>query len=462
MTAPNPAPDADQPSTDVFLTPRVIDHTAFMRYTRSLKALVDEAQAKQRSLDSTKGDASSMAGTIRDLLDELRTKMETAVRLIPTIDQRADRAQAVIDQLENTEELRTDLAMTFKQRLETIIREAIATATNDLKPHLERAARAEGAATAAIEAVEKKAAEVGKVCRDLHDQADATKTTADTAAAQLSGLIAKTAHAEAGLEQLEERAKGILATAGAERLEELAEDAQAKVTRLESRLARAEALTSNTEETSLTRIIERAEDLAPIAESARSDLHSLTQQAESARSMLGENLLEAVDQIDRLEAERERLVSAVGKSIEVLRRESPALEHGLGSLENRVNEIRESIGQLQADSATAGQATERVRSGIAEIASQAERTIAEHEQRAERLSQWVASLVAKADAIERQRSQPVIKTVQPAPAQVPAPAPASAAEAAEAPPTIKVMKLERQSSESSAGETGVRFRRVGS
>jgi hypothetical protein len=81
----------------VFLTPRVVDERAFDELSGSLKSLVKDAAGQSRALIATTGEVKLLSDQLREATKELQQRVDTAVRVIPTLDQRVAKAEQVLD-----------------------------------------------------------------------------------------------------------------------------------------------------------------------------------------------------------------------------------------------------------------------------------------------------------------------------------------------------------------------------
>jgi len=444
MTSPTPAHGSHRPqpgdSDDgIFLTPRVVDQTAFMRYTDALRGLIDQASAKSRSLEQSASRADESVGTIKEVLEELRTKMETAVRLIPTLDQRAEQARSVVGELGDFGTLREELASAFESRLDEIVQQRMADATAEIdrRAHesAERAQEASARVEAAAERLERmadeaetrvqdriaqlegeageaearsrdRAAQLERTAGALESKVDAlagrleeTAAEIGTASEAVADLGARTGEAKAAVEGLAERASAIIAEAGLERVEAVRDEAHRSAASLSETIGRAESMADRSREDSLARVVERAEGLDGSALAAREELRSLTEQADQARSLLAENLLEAIDQIDRLDAEREKVVASLGETVGALRASAPEVEQGVGEMEHRLETIRGAVDALSSRSTRAAEDAQSLREEFGRLIDSAQREAASFEERAERVGSWLATLITRAEGM---------------------------------------------------------------
>jgi hypothetical protein len=81
----------------VFLTPRVVDERAFDELSASLKTLVKDAGTQSRALIATTGEVKLLGDQLREATKELQSRVETAAKVIPTLDQRVAKAEQLLD-----------------------------------------------------------------------------------------------------------------------------------------------------------------------------------------------------------------------------------------------------------------------------------------------------------------------------------------------------------------------------
>jgi hypothetical protein len=73
---------------EVFLTPRVLDAGTFATFSATLKELLAEADDRRTSLTHLSSEVSTLRDSLRALTTELESKLLTAVKVLPAIDQR--------------------------------------------------------------------------------------------------------------------------------------------------------------------------------------------------------------------------------------------------------------------------------------------------------------------------------------------------------------------------------------
>lgn len=92
--------DEDAMIEQVFLSPRVVDERAFTEFSQTLKGLLRDATGQSRLLMSTTGEIKTLSEQLRTVMAELQKRIEIGARLVPTIEQRAGRAQEIVDRVE--------------------------------------------------------------------------------------------------------------------------------------------------------------------------------------------------------------------------------------------------------------------------------------------------------------------------------------------------------------------------
>ncbi|MCH7791311.1 MAG: hypothetical protein IID31_03400 [Planctomycetes bacterium] len=85
---PSPSSGPPEPLSDIFLSPRVIDRTAFEQFTAQLNELIAQAQRHGTSLKCATLDAGAVEAQLRQTASELELKAERVAGVIPTIDDR--------------------------------------------------------------------------------------------------------------------------------------------------------------------------------------------------------------------------------------------------------------------------------------------------------------------------------------------------------------------------------------
>jgi hypothetical protein len=87
----------DSTLEQVFLSPRVVDERAYEELAGSLRALMKDAAGQSRALVSTTTEVKLLGDQLREATGQLEAKVQTAVRVIPTLDQRVAKAEALLE-----------------------------------------------------------------------------------------------------------------------------------------------------------------------------------------------------------------------------------------------------------------------------------------------------------------------------------------------------------------------------
>jgi chromosome segregation ATPase len=87
----------DRTLDEVFLSPRVIDERSYEELAGSLRALMKDAAGQSRALAGTTAEVKLLGDQLREATAQLKAKVETAARVIPTLDQRVAKAEALLE-----------------------------------------------------------------------------------------------------------------------------------------------------------------------------------------------------------------------------------------------------------------------------------------------------------------------------------------------------------------------------
>src|SRR5262245_56871729 len=95
--APAALPAVETMLEKVFLTPRVVDQRAFDELASSLRALVHDAAAQGQGLLATTSEVKLLSDQLREATRELQQRVESAARVVPSLDERVGRAEVLLD-----------------------------------------------------------------------------------------------------------------------------------------------------------------------------------------------------------------------------------------------------------------------------------------------------------------------------------------------------------------------------
>ena len=370
---------AGQPDaiTEVFISPRVIDRTAFESYASSLRAIVADAGERAEGLKSAAGEVRRLRDGLRDATGELGTRVEKASKLLPALEERVRRAEAALARMTDGEALAREVDRIVEAR----VRERVDARLEAIEARL---AAAGSKGVAAIEARERESrqeleaaianardsvsgalADIERRLADLHDgpggAIDRIRTQASPILAQADGLLAE-------LGERSSAVTGLLAVSR-ERGEALAISLAALCDRAE-RVSSAAAL----EEAEA-----RASGLIERATATRDELRSIVERADAARETLGAEIRDGSERVE-----------AIARTMD-------------GVLERATT----------LDASAAG-AEERARHAVQEAEQRAHAMVREVEARwqamgreAERASAWVGGLIDQARQEQQRLTQAI-------------------------------------------------------
>ena len=95
---PSPSSGPPEPLSDIFLSPRVIDRTAFEQFTTQLNELIARAQQHGTSLECVTSNAGDVEAQLRQTASELELKAERVAGVIPTIDDRLAQIEQLLQE----------------------------------------------------------------------------------------------------------------------------------------------------------------------------------------------------------------------------------------------------------------------------------------------------------------------------------------------------------------------------
>ena len=384
VAAPEPVGISDVTESDIFLTPRVIDQGAFSEYSAALKKLVTDAGASGRELSANTSKARSLCGDVREVSEDLRKAMETAVRLIPTLDQRAKKAEGLLAEATDVADQRAEHESKFEARVNEIVEAAM----GKIDARLDQITAAEAKLRATLTEIEDKPASIETRAEEVID-----------------GLEEKVG-------DLETRAKAV----------------SSRSTALASLCDRIEKVSG---ETGFADLVERAENLSAGAQHATKQLESITQQADQARSILGEALLEAAEKIDAVEARKTKLTKSLSALVDAAASEGPAIERHIESLESRLGDLTGRGSSLQSLAEQANAAAERAEQSLRlieqrsaqqqrELRAAAEGVISPFTTQVEQMGGWLGELIKRAERVATEANA-AAQAIEQAAASLPTP-----------------------------------------
>lgn len=472
MLEARPKPEVPN-AEEMFLSPRVLDAGAFARYADMLKSMIADARQGARDLQDFSADADQMKATCEKTGEQLRTRIEAGARVVKLIDERSDRAEKLIDtvrrELPDADRVRAMIEPAVKAALDSAQqraaeitldaeRRARATATEiEQKINAMGARAAEQAARLERvgEAIEQRLAGLENRLAVLAEQAgqsaasfeQRTHAAAAHAQEQLTPALDRARDAAGTLEDAVARAAGHAdehAARIAERLAPLRDACETVLDRLG--LDRNDPDPAGSVLGKLENLVRRSEATLADTDAVLGRVEHLRGQAESIQSNFGQWLLDAADQVDRLEARRERLAGPLAEAAEKVARVAPALlddiEHAATHLDQLQTEqaiLREAV---QASAMLARKSSGDLNNQSAQLKALIDGSVHTLTRRVEEAGMWLGQLIIRAEhaANTIAHNAPTPAPPQPAsrhtaqPANPPANPPASQAQNRTPPP----------------------------
>lgn len=341
---------------EMFLSPRVLDAGAFARYAEMLKSLIGEARQGARHLQDFSADADQMIAGCEKAGEQIRVRLEAGSRVVRMIDERADRAEQI---LENLRREMPDQAR-IREMVEPAVRAAMEAAQQraaEITLETERRARATAgeieqklaAMSARAEeqaarlersghAIEEKLAAIEARLAAMMERADLgvgefetrTRQATEAAESRLHPMLARATETAGSIDDAlgrawrhaEERAGQITA-----RLGPLQQACDSVLDRLG--LDPSDPDPSGSVLHTLENLVQRSEQSLHQSERVIGQMEHLRGQAEGVKTEFGAWLLDAAARLDELEARREALTGPLSEAAEKIASVTPMLEDDL-------------------------------------------------------------------------------------------------------------------------------------
>jgi hypothetical protein len=449
---PKPAmPGAEE----MFLSPRVLDAGAFARYAEMLKALIGEARQGARDLQDFSADADQMIAGCEKAGEQIRVRLEAGARVVRMIDERADRAETILDtvrrELPNQERVReliepavsgaidaarqraAEITVENERRARTLASEieqklaAMTSRAEEQAVRLERAGRTieerlsafESRLGTLLEQADLKAAEFEARTRAATEAAERTLTPVLSRATEAAGSIDDALarawrHAEQKAGQITER------------LVPLQQACDAVLDRLG--LDPADPDPSGSVLHRLDDLVQRAEVSLQGSQRVIGQMEHLRGQAEGVRSQFGAWLLDAASELDRLEARREELAGPLSTAAEKVMRVTPVLADDLkiavttlDQLQLEQTILREAV---QAGVTLARHTSGELNNQSAQLKALIDGSVLTLSRRVEEAGRWLGELIVRAEEaghrVEPCAALPAVKAAESVMANSPA------------------------------------------
>jgi len=426
---PKPAmPGAEE----MFLSPRVLDAGAFARYAEMLKSLIGEARQGARDLQDFSADADQMIAGCEKAGEQIRVRLEAGARVVRMIDERADRAESILDTVRRE--------LPDQARVRELIEPAVAGAIEAARQRaaeitLENERRARTLASeieqnlAAMSArAEEQAVRLERVGRSVEDRLASFEARLG---AMLEQADLKAAEFEARTHAASESARGAIEPALAratdaagtidDTLARAWRHAEQKAGQISERLVPlqqacdavldklgldpADPDPSGSVLHKLDDLVKRAEVSLQGSQRVIGQMESLRGQAEGVRSQFGAWLLEAATELDRLEARREELAGPLSAAADNVMRVTPVLADDLKIAVTTLDQLQLEQTILR-EAVQAGVTLARLTSGelnnqSAQFKALIDGSVLTLSRRVEEAGRWLGELIVRAEKAGR-------------------------------------------------------------
>lgn len=433
MVEPRPS-DSTPSAEEMFLSPRVLDAGAFARYADTLKSLIADARQGARDLQDFAADADEMTIKCDKTAELIKSRVEAGARVIKLVDERADRAERLmqaareslpdIDALRRDTEQATQTALAAADtRADAIARGVVAKSDIAVSDATRRIEQAAATIESRLEAVANRASEQADRLENASTAIDArlaaieerlasvterTQQAAERTQTDLEPVLARAEQATATIEATLAAAKETTqqhAQTLVSKIQEQIEPAQRACDAVLERLSMdpndADPVASVL--TRLEQLVSRSEDSLARADRATSDLGDLAGQAERVKNNFGTWLLEAATNLDILEARREHLAVPLAEAADRISRVSPSLKDDLEQAAVRLDQLqteqailREAIG---TSAVLAKQSGETLNNQAAQMRALVDGSMLTLTSRVEEAGLWLGQLIQRAEQL---------------------------------------------------------------
>jgi chromosome segregation ATPase len=364
---------------EVFLTPRVVDETAFGRYSATLKELIREAGGRGEQLRGFQADATAMVTEADRVGSELKRKLEVGAKLLGTIDERAARAEKLLGEAEEAAKAESKIGALVERALAQLEERARA-----IEARVKQAERTAGAAASNLSMV---STELEARLADIESRTAVLVDKAETAGQTLTGAL-----------------EGVLSNvqAEADQLEGLMAPLRTGVDRAFTLLG-IDPSDPMKEAAGLAALIDRGEKLTERVETTAGQLASLRQAADEARGEFDRSILRAADQMDRIEARREAISGPLGRTAEELERRVGPLMDRLDRAAAQAREVERAWERHERTAAAAQDVAARTASELQNKADQLDALVngatRKLTERVEEAGRWLGQLIKRAEEV---------------------------------------------------------------
>ncbi|MFZ4574004.1 MAG: hypothetical protein ACOYN0_06380 [Phycisphaerales bacterium] len=338
----------------VFVSPRIVDQSAYEDWAARLRQLMAEMSGHQKTAAGAAAEFRSLESKVKDAAKSLQQKMETAIKIVPTIDQRLTRAEEaitaagreVVTTLERLEGVKNRQLEIDRGRLESLVAELAAASVEKL----------------------------------LGDRAGAINAMID---ARIQDAGAKLEHMSAGVEDRAGKAQARAAQLMSKQLGQLDRSRDAALADIEARLKDSASELARASDSGLAAVREAGAAAIDRIDALRdSGAAHVTQAAAKAGTRLGEQIKADAAALETLsETTVTRLTTLRDETAQTLTRAASAFSSLTAEAKDSLRITAKAAGErVLADIAALADAREM---GIAQTARRAEHAVVEAEHRAE-------------------------------------------------------------------------------
>ncbi len=424
---------------DVFLTPRVLDQSAFTRYSETLKTLIREASGSGESLQTNARSAHALVEESNAAGMHLRTKIEAGAKLVKMFDERITRSEKLLEEASRrTEQVRaldegidsrvTERLEALEQRLASVFdsfeskatqtEQRLVTAEQTALRHAQKLEELTAQLETRINTIEQRAA-------DIIDRAEVAGSQINAQAETItSGLEARAAELARTGEPVERLCRKTLSALG------LDPDGHAEG-----------------EEQAVHALLASSEQARTEASLAMERLGEIKGQADEARQLLGNSIIEASERIDALSEKATQARTQAGEGLELLRTARPEIEETVRVSKAQIEALRAEQNTIEQALNDTGRLAQETTLSLTQQKQELEGLLDASVQRlgsrVEEAGAWLGGLITRAaqtgQALERLvQTNPAQTEQAPTPQPTPQPAPTTpptpASEAAAPPP----------------------------
>jgi len=317
---------------DVFLTPRVIDQSAFTRYSETLKSLIREASGSGETLQSNARGAHALLEESNAAGVHLRTKIEAGATLVKMFDERISRSEQLLEEAAR----RTEQIRTLDERIDSGASERLEKLEQRLAGIFDAFESKATQTEQRLVVAEQTALRHAQKLEELTEQLETRVNSIEQRAVDIFD------RAEQAGTQISDRAETL--TAGLEaRAGELARTGE-PVERLCRRTLTALGLDPDGmgegEEQAVNALLDTTSKARDQANVAMERLTEVRGQADEARKLLGASIIEAADRVDALTTQATEIRTQATEGLDLLQSACPQIAEAARSSREQIDALR--------------------------------------------------------------------------------------------------------------------------